>query len=58
MSLPPKHITSADARSRSKKKPLEALLQYATALVEMYPWTATALLWNAEDAFGLGVAQL
>lgn len=50
-------VTSANI-IRSKKKPLDALLQYAIALVELYPWTGSALLWGAEDAFGLGIAQL
>jgi hypothetical protein len=34
------------------------MTEYALILCELYPWTATPLLFAAEDAFKLGVAQL
>lgn len=37
---------------------MAAMQMYRDALVQMYPWNATALLFTSTDAFKYGIAQL
>lgn len=32
--------------------------EYVKILIELYPWTATPLIFTSADAFSTGIAQL
>lgn len=44
--------------SYGEGKLMAAMQMYRDALVQMYPWNATALLFTSTDAFKYGIAQL
>lgn len=51
-------VDMADWRHYKQRNWGSALWTYYTALMEMYPWTSTPLLFTAGDAFQYGVALL